>query len=59
MSYTNPVVTPLPLVPQDPRAAKYTLEASATGYAAKLGSEITVSSSTPLTGQDFALVVAP
>ena len=59
MSYTSPVVTPLPLVAQDPRAAKYTLEASATGYAAKLGSEITVSSSTPLTGQDFALVVAP
>jgi hypothetical protein len=52
-------VTPLPLVPQDPRAAKHTLEASATGYATKLGTEITVSSSTPLTGQDFALVVAP
>jgi Domain of unknown function (DUF4382) len=59
MSYSNPVVTPLPLVPQDPLAAKCTLEASATGYATKLGTEITVSNSTPLTGQDFALVVAP
>jgi len=59
MSYSNPVVTPLPLVAQDPRAAKYTLEAAATGYVAKLGSEITVSSSTPPTGQDFTLVVAP
>lgn len=34
---------------------RYTLEASATGYLTKLGSEVTVSADTTLPGQDFIL----
>lgn len=57
-----PYASPLPLgsfTSQVGAAAKYRLEASATGYAPKLGDEITVVSGTPKTAQDFTLVLAP
>jgi hypothetical protein len=50
---------PAPFAPQAGAAAKYRLEASATGYTAKLGDEITVVDGTPNTGQDFTLAPAP
>jgi hypothetical protein len=57
--YANPLPTPLNFQAQAGSAAKYKLEASATGYTTQLGNEIAVVNGTPLTGQDFTLVVAP
>jgi hypothetical protein len=57
--YSNPLVTPLNFLPQTANAGKYKLEASASGYVAQLGSEITVVSASILPNQNFTLVVAP
>lgn len=59
LAYANPLVTPLNFQAQGANAAKYRLQASATGHTTQSGSEITVDSGTPLTGQDFALVPVP
>ena len=55
MAYSDPIISPLPLVEQAAAAAKYKLQASATGYVTSTGGEITLSN-VPLTGQDFTLV---
>jgi hypothetical protein len=59
LAYANPMPTPLVFQPQAANAAKYRLEASATGYTTQLGGEITAVNGTPLTGQNFTLVAAP
>ena len=59
LTYANPMVTPLNFVAQAANAAKYKLEASATGYQTQLGAEITVVPAATLGGQNFTLVVAP
>lgn len=59
LNYTNPMVTPLAFVAQPASAGKYKLGASAAGYLAQLGSEITVVAAATLAGQNFTLVVAP
>lgn len=59
LTYSSGMVPPLNFQPQGGSAAKYKLEASATGYATQLGTEITAASGTPLTGQNFTLLVAP
>jgi hypothetical protein len=58
LTYSNPMVTPLNFQAQA-GAGKYKLEASATGYVAQLGSEITVASGATLPNQNFTLVLAP
>jgi hypothetical protein len=55
LTYANPIVNPLPFLAQSGNAAKYKLEASATGYVSQTGTEITA----PATGQNFTLVAAP
>jgi hypothetical protein len=59
LTYANPMVSPLNFVAQAANAAKYKLEASATGYLTLLGAEITVLPAATLGGQNFTLVVAP
>lgn len=59
LSYTNPLATPLAFVEQPANAGKVKLGASATGYQAQLGNEITVVAAATLAGQNFTLVVAP
>jgi hypothetical protein len=55
LNYTNPMLTPLNFQPQPVNAAKYKLEASATGYETQLGSEITVLFGSILANQNFTL----
>jgi hypothetical protein len=59
LNYTNPLATPLAFVEQAASAGKFKLGASATGYQAQLGNEITVTAAATLAGQNFTLVVAP
>lgn len=59
LNYTNPLATPPAFVEQTASAGKYRLGASATGYQAQLGNEITVVAAATLAGQNFTLVVAP
>ena len=60
MLATYSAATPpaLTFAPQ-PGPGQYTLEASATGYSPKLGSELAVPAGGTLSGQDFSLTVAP
>ena len=58
VTYTSPWPTSITFVAQS-GAAKYKLEASATGYVTQLGSEITVPSGGTLGAQNFTLVPAP
>ena len=57
--YANPMVSPLNFVAQAANAAKYKLEAAATGYQAQLSSEVTVVPATIVIGPNFTLVAAP
>jgi hypothetical protein len=57
--YANPMITPLNFQTQNATAGKYKLEASASGYATQLGSEITATSGAILPNQNFTLVPAP
>lgn len=50
LAYSNPLATPLNFQVQGANAAKYRLEASASGYKASLGSEIIAVDGTPKTG---------
>jgi hypothetical protein len=59
LTYANPMVTPLNFVAQTANAAKYKLEAAATGYQAQLSSEVTVVPATIVIGPNFTLVAAP
>jgi hypothetical protein len=58
--YSNPMVTPLNFQEQTATAAKYRIEASATGYVTQLGDAVTVTSGATTAVPSFALVpVAP
>jgi len=55
-TWSNSMASPIPFVAQTATAAKYKLEASATGYKTSLPlKDVTVSATTPQTGQDFNL----
>jgi hypothetical protein len=59
LTYSNPMPTPLNFQAQAANAAKYKIEASATGYVTQLGMEVTAvfGAITPVPG--FTLVLAP
>lgn len=59
VNYVEPLPSPIIFQDQSASAAKYKLEASATGYTTQTGNEIAVVNGTPLTGQNFTLSVAP
>jgi Domain of unknown function (DUF4382) len=58
VTYANPWVTPINFVTQG-GAAKYTLQASATGHVTQLGPEVAVTTGAILGSQNFTLVPVP
>jgi hypothetical protein len=59
VTYASPWVMPINFLTPGGTAAKYKLEASASGYATQLGPEITVPSGGTLGGRNFTLILAP
>jgi hypothetical protein len=56
-TWSTTMINPVPLVPQDGNAAKYKLQALASGYNSSALKDVTVSATVPQTDQDFTLTL--